>query len=160
MWQRRQTIYLLLVSICLLALQALPVMFFNDPTSTATNISGLQGMPREMYCALILDPNTPEYTIGSVTLLAVISVATAIISFVTIFMYKNRRQQMRNCRIGQLLLLLWGIVCAWIAIKENKDSVSAQFALCLPVVSLLLLQMAYKGIKHDEDLVRSADRLR
>jgi hypothetical protein len=30
----------------------------------------------------------------------------------------------------------------------------------LPIVSIILFWMAKKGIKHDDDLVRSADRLR
>jgi len=113
-----------------------------------------------MYCALIYNPNVSEYTVGTVTLLAVITVAAAIISFANIFFFKNRRHQMRNCRNAQILLLLWCGLCAWIVYSEYKAGFTPQFALCLPVVSIILLQLAYMGIKHDDDLVRSADRLR
>ena len=165
MWQRKQTIYLLLVTILLLTLQALPLMLFNATANVSANATGLQGMPRELYCAMIYDPvadaqDGSQYTVGTVTLLAVISVAAAIISFASIFIFKNRKRQMRNCRNAQFLLLLWCGLCAWIAYSENEAGITPQLGLCLPIVSIILLQLAYKGIKHDDDLVRSVDRLR
>ena len=99
MWQRKQTIYLLLVTILLLTLQVLPLMFFNTTANISASATGLQGMPRELYCAMIYNPavNTQDgsqYTVGTVTLLAVVSVAAAIISFASIFIFKNRKRQM------------------------------------------------------------------
>ena len=165
MWQRKQTIYLLLVTILLLTLQVLPLMLFNTTANISASATGLQGMPRELYCAMIYNPavNTQDgsqYTVGTVTLLAVVSVAAAIISFASIFIFKNRKRQMRNCRNAQILLLLWCGLCAWIAYSENEAGIKPQFGLCLPIVSIILLQLAHKGIKHDDDLVRSVDRLR
>lgn len=161
MWQRRQTIYLLLTTIILLVMQVLPVFLLGAlDANVADTATGVQGLSREMYSALIYDPNVKEYTVGSVSLLAVISVAAAIISFVTIFLYKNRKMQMRNCRNAQILLLLWYCVCAWVVYGEREAGFTVQFALYIPLVSNVLLQLAYKGIKHDDELVRSADRLR
>jgi hypothetical protein len=35
-----------------------------------------------------------------------------------------------------------------------------RFAGCLPLVGLILFVLAYRGIKADEELVRSMDRIR
>ena len=160
MWQRKQTIYLFLTAILLLVMQILPLAYIESPASVSSDATGVQGLSSVMYCALIYNSNVSEYTVGTVTLLAVITVAAAIISFANIFFFKNRRHQMRNCRNAQILLLLWCGLCAWIVYSEYKAGFTPQFALCLPVVSIILLQLAYMGIKHDDDLVRSADRLR
>ena len=160
MWQRKQTIYLLLITTLLVGMQVLPVLLLNDPVVVSATATGMQGMPREVYSAFIYNPNSGEYTFGWMTALAVISIAVAMLSFLTIFDYKNRRRQMRGCRLGQLLLLLWCVVCALVAFIEKQGGVTPQFGVCLPVVSIILYWLAYKGIKHDDDLVRSADRLR
>lgn len=159
MWQRKQTIYLLLTAILLLTLQILPLAIYQDATTIAAN-SKVYGLPSELYCALIYNPNISEYVIGTVTLLALISIVVAIISFVNIFLFRNRKLQMRICRNAQLLLMLWGCLCTYIILSDGKSDIHLQFGICLPIVSLILLQLAYKGIKHDDDLVKSADRLR
>ncbi len=149
-----------MITTLLITLQVLPVALFYDPISTSAGTSGLQGMPREMYSIMVYNPNISEYTIGIVTIMAIASVTAVMIAFFAIFDYKNRRRQMLLCRVGQLLLLIWGVVYALMVYTETTSSVRVQFGLCLPIVSLILFQLAYKGIKHDDDLVRSADRLR
>ena len=101
MWQRKQTIYLLLITTLLVGMQVLPVLLLNDPVVMSATATGMQGMPREVYSAFIYNPNSGEYTFGWMTALAVISIAVAMLSFLTIFDYKNRRRQMRGCRLGQ-----------------------------------------------------------
>lgn len=160
MWQRKQTIYLLLITTLLVFVQILPVLHFNDPIVMSATATGMQGMPREVYPAFIYNPNTGEYVFGWMTSLAVISIAVALLAFLTIFDYKNRRRQMRGCRLGQLLLLLWCVVCGVVAYVEKQGGVTPQFGICLPIVSIVLYWLAYKGVKHDDELVRSADRLR
>lgn len=160
MWQRKQTIYLLLATSLLIALQALPVLLLKAPVEISSDATGLQGMSREVYCALIYNPNTHNYTFGWMTSLAIISITVALISFVTIFDYKHRKRQMLSCRLCQLLLVVWCAICALVAYVEGTGGTTIQFGLCLPIVSIILFWLAHKGIKHDDDLVRSADRLR
>ena len=124
MWQRKQTIYLLLITTLLVGMQVLPVLLLNDPVVMSATATGMQGMPREVYSAFIYNPNSGEYTFGWMTALAVISIAVAMLSFLTIFDYKNRRRQMRGCRLGQLLLLLWCVVCALVAFVEKQGGVT------------------------------------
>ncbi len=163
MWQRKQTIYLLLIAICLLALQGLPVMHINDPVAVAAmpEAQGLQGMPREVYCAWIYNPNNQTSEFGWWSVLAVLSVVAAVLAIITIFGYSNLKKQMKYCRAGQMLMVLWLAVAAvLIYVSRSAAGVTVQFGLCLPVISIILYQLAYKGVKNDYDLIRSADRIR
>ena len=90
---------------------------------------------------------------------------TAILSLVTIFLYKNRKVQMSICKNAMLLNALWVldyalILFGIIPIPEVEGKVNIEFAACLPIVSIILLAMAYKGVNEDEKLVKAADRIR
>ncbi|MDD7247920.1 MAG: DUF4293 family protein [Prevotellaceae bacterium] len=120
MWQRKQTIYLILVVFLM-------------------TIAAFQA------CGIILQ---------------IASGIVAALAAVTISLFKNRQTQMKMCMAGQLLLLLWvlyfGIEHFYIA----KSATRLPFYLCLPVVAYIMFRMARAGIKHDDELVRSADRIR
>ena len=101
-------------------------------------------------------PEQNIYLIGASALAAVVSLAD-------IFLYKNRKLQMKVCRIAQLLLLVWCALCAWIIFSADSweaGNMTFRIGVVLVLLSGLMLNLAYKGIKHDDDLVRSADRLR
>jgi hypothetical protein len=101
-------------------------------------------------------PEQNIYLIGASALAAVVSLAD-------IFLYKNRKLQMKVCRIAQLFLLVWCALCAWIIISADNweaGNMTFRIGVVLVLLSGLMLNLAYKGIKHDDDLVRSADRLR
>ena len=86
---------------------------------------------------------------------------------VTVFLYKGRPRQMRFVR-GTYLLMLGVIAYMFITDRsvlgylEEGGAVSASYGLSfiLPIVALVLSVMAERAIKADEELVRSADRLR
>lgn len=84
----------------------------------------------------------------------------AIQSLTSIFAYENRKAQMRKCIVGMLLCVIsvayFGITYWW----ELDAASPLPFYPCLPLISIVLFWLAYKGVKHDDDLVRSADRIR
>ena len=152
MWQRKQTIYLLLITICLIVMQVLPIAVAK-PTS--------MGLPTQLYSLLSYNMNDATTQIEMpACLLGVVAVLVAVIAFATIFMFNNRKLQMTLCRLGQLILVLWVAGYAAIVKLMLTGSVKVQFAACLPVVCIILYELAYRGVKHDEELVRSADRIR
>lgn len=74
--------------------------------------------------------------------------------------FKDRKKQMRKCRVGEMLSVL---CIAYFAFEHWYAAGGVEpipFYPCLYVVSLILFEMAYRGVKHDDDLVRSADRIR
>ena len=52
------------------------------------------------------------------------------------------------------------MVFSIIPIPEVEGATNFQFASCLPLVALILVLMARKGVSDDEKLVRAADRIR
>ena len=78
--------------------------------------------------------------------------------FIIIFLYKNRRLQLR-LTISMLILSVLNVVVYFSRLGKfiNGDlSFSAIFALAIPV----FLFLAARGIWKDEKLVKSLDRLR
>ena len=87
---------------------------------------------------------------------------SALISLVTIFLYKNRKLQFVLGRINIILnLILLGLFVYWSLTISGETSVSEKgIGMLTPVFSIVFLVLANKAIKKDEDLVKSVDRLR
>lgn len=77
-------------------------------------------------------------------------------AIVSIFLYKNRKRQMLFCKINL------GVTAAALAlcIAGLLMSAFAAYFIAFPVACLLLCYFALRGIKKDDELVRSMDRLR
>ena len=107
----------------------------------------------------------PELFFKASILLKIIPVLfflAAIGALVTVFLFKNRKLQFV---IGRLLILihlfLLGVLVYVSLTLPGEVSISEKgIGMFLPIVALLLVVLANKAIKKDEDLVKSADRLR
>ena len=80
-------------------------------------------------------------------------VLSAILSAVTIFLYRKRVVQAHLCVANLGCILAWYIALASL---EGEAGIPES----LPMVSALLVFLARKGILRDEKLVRSLDRIR
>ncbi len=87
---------------------------------------------------------------------------SGVLSIVTVFLYRNRMLQSKMCVCNIFLLLAWyvGYVVLIKKVASPDAAFHVSFALCLPMVCILLNIMARKGILNDEKLVRAADRIR
>jgi hypothetical protein len=93
------------------------------------------------------------------------AIASALLAFVNIFVYKKRKVQIKICYIIALLIVVYyitGIVYAGAyAGKINNDyTINIQFGIALPVIALIFDLLAVSRIKKDEKLVKSLDRIR
>ncbi|AVR45562.1 DUF4293 domain-containing protein [Christiangramia fulva] len=88
--------------------------------------------------------------------------ASAALSLVSIFMFKNRKLQFVLGRLNIILnLFLLGVFVYWsLSLPGEMDISEKGIGMFLPIVSIVLLVLANKAIKRDEDLVKSVDRLR
>ncbi|MDP5093040.1 MAG: DUF4293 domain-containing protein [Polaribacter sp.] len=88
--------------------------------------------------------------------------ASSILAIVTIFLFKNRQLQFVLGRINILInLFLLGLLIYLSLTVSGEASVSEKgIGMFLPILAILLLVLANKAIKKDEDLVKSVDRLR
>lgn len=87
---------------------------------------------------------------------------SAIASFWTIFLFKNRQLQFV---IGRLIILinfiLLGIVVYFSQNLSGEIEVSEKgIGLLIPIFTIVLVVLANRAIKKDEELVKSVDRLR
>ena len=87
---------------------------------------------------------------------------SAVLSVISIFMYKNRKSQFMLGRLNIILnFILLGFFVYQSLNVSGETAVSEKgIGMFLPIVSIVLLALANKAIKKDEDLVKSVDRLR
>lgn len=146
MIQRIQSVYLLLVLILASSLLFLPFANANinnetvklclNPVCFSDSVKSFIWLPFILLCALV------------------------ILTIVCILSYKNRAKQTRFCRILMIDHALLSIVLMTLNyIKEPATSQTTWFAL-IPAFNIILILLAMRSIKKDEELVRSADRLR
>ncbi len=154
MIQRKQTLYLLGVIIAVVLCLFFPV---------ATAQPEVMGSRVDIFNLGVKCDNA-IISFVSMPLFVMISIAGAI-SLVTIFLYKNRKLQIKLCKWAMFFLFLWYVYYAILIFKVIELPISAysihvSFVACLPLIAIILLVMAKNGIKHDEELVRAADRIR
>ena len=91
-----------------------------------------------------------------------LTLLSALISIITIFLFGNRKLQFMLGRVNILLnLILLGLFVYWSLTVSGETSVSEKgIGMLTPVFSIVFLVLANKAIKKDEDLVKSVDRLR
>lgn len=156
MIQRIQSLYLFLSCIfsCL--------MFFFP-------ISGYYGNYYTFKLTILklenLVPNSEDIFHSFFTLpLLIIVFLVIILSFVAILKYKNRKKQMQIIKIDIFfnILLIACIFLIYSKMINTRINVEEEYntGAFLPLLSLVFLVLSYRGVKKDEELVKSADRLR
>lgn len=87
---------------------------------------------------------------------------SALMALICIFLYKNRQNQFVLNRLNLILnLFLLGFFVYRSLSLSGGTSVSEKgIGMLIPVFSIVFLVLANRAIKKDEDLVKSADRLR
>ena len=87
---------------------------------------------------------------------------SAVLSLISIFMFKKRKSQFVLGRLNIILnfILLGLLVYQSLNVSGEINFSEKGIGIFLPIVSIVLLALANKAIKKDEDLVKSVDRLR
>ena len=144
MLQRIQTIYLLLAAVLTIAAMCLPLatLYTNGILTGTAYALGVNLQPGVM----------------SIVSFVLFGLSTAIL-LINIFQFKHRPLQIKFCIVAELLLLVATLLIAYAIYTTGLEMRPTVFA-SFPVVAIVLTIMASSRIKHDERLVRSADRLR
>lgn len=151
MIQRIQSVWLLLAAIVMSALFYTNVYTVEIPSAI--------DMPAKM-----VQDYTSVVTIKNNFLALGLACASIAFSLVSIFLFKKRKEQARLTWLNILLciaLLFWlymGLNSFWSSYPENGGHISV--GLFLPVVTVFLLLLALRGIRKDQKLIKSLDRLR
>ena len=107
---------------------------------------------------------TDDYSlISSLPVLEIVLILIPLLSFFTIFLYKRRRAQkiLTLVVIILALMLLTLEVFFAVTVPGNYNAVIMPgIRMILPAVILIFSVLAYRGIRKDENLIRSYERLR
>ena len=137
MIQRIQTIWLLLAAVCVfLTLRFSTYFGTNKDLIPSSFLNGLDTLP-----------------------LIFATLATGIVALVSIFLYKNRKQQLRFTLLGIVLqLVLMFLYYREIQTYVGKGNFSISAVLHAAV--LLFFILAAQGIRSDDKLIKDSNRLR
>ena len=96
------------------------------------------------------------------SLLLLLFMASSLLALISIFMFRNRKLQFVLGRLNIVLnFVILGVFVYWSLSLPGENEISEKgIGMLLPIISIVFLVLANKAIKKDEDLVKSADRLR
>ena len=140
MIQRQQTLWLLLAT-------AAAVLSFMFPFATGEELVEKTTMRRR-----------EELIAGKDFFILLLTIASVGISAVTVFLFKDRKLQIKLCLLG-LLVSISILVLYIIGMQKLIASTPALWAV-LPVLNIIGFFMAFRNIRKDEKLVKSLDKLR
>ena len=158
MIQRIQTVYLLLVAILSFVSLISSVGYFTLADELIATFSNFT------FSSELTFKSTGPYALGVLLILVIL------LSLMSIMLFRKRMRQLRLTIISSILLVGYVVVYVLFAYfyKENIDLIlepeqsvfHLRFVSVFPVLSLILNILAINGIRKDEALVRSLDRLR
>lgn len=153
MIQRIQSVWFFLASL-INGLLLLPSIFlYRDVRPGGAGIPGMASV------------QTREFMLGTSTnlVLLLLAVLITLLPLIAIFLFKNRKQQRG---LGGLAIVgCLGFVAAMVMIIQGFNRTDAGDAYlipwpALPVLGLVFIILGIRGIRRDEKLLKSLDRLR
>jgi len=163
MIQRIQSVYLALVALCMFTLFFSSIATFligNDVfiySVFGLHHQGKQALPLAVFPTMLLGLNATVF----------------ILTLYCVTAYKNRLNQLKFVRLNTLLILFFLVldvvafskapaaIASYLNIEDTKQlATNYLFGAVTPIIALVLNMLAFKAIKKDEELVRSADRIR
>lgn len=138
--QRKQSLFLLIAAI-LMGIYAFMPQLINargDVIMGGMCLEGLESIPFFLNCLI------------------------AMLSFITIFKFKSLKFQKTLCIINILLILAsLATMCSIAFLQEDCDLLgSLTYYNVLPILAIIFLLLAHKGISHDRKLLRGSSRIR
>jgi len=155
MIQRVQSIWLVLAVITLICIFFLPLL--------TKNVNGGQyGVYTSGIHTEIKVEDIEQYAVIFAIPTITLNIAAAILCFAAIFFFKNRRLQKRIIIFAYFSVILLAILCfnSGLQLPGGLTGTSITVGTFLPLVAVVLCLLAIRGIRKDEQLLRSADRLR
>jgi len=159
MIQRVQSIWLFLAGLTLFLLLLLPIITKQSNTGDFwMQVGGLYHKPLStLKKAAVVVEKQESYPVlfGGTILISLMCVGN-------IFTFRNRDMQKRITLvlIGLNILLIIGIVLYVTEMPGGFDGATFNAGGVLPLLSVVFCILALRGIRRDEQLIRSADRLR
>lgn len=155
MIRRIQSLYLSLIVI-------LSLIFINDSFFVFSDSS--QAILKVSFQGLLKGNEGNIFVlINRLIPLSVLFILIPFLALITVFLFKNRKIQ--KLLAFSVILVSAGFIIMSIYYSRNiiiayHASLIPGFKIAIPVVILILSVLAYNGIKKDDNLIKSYDRLR
>ena len=155
MLQRVQTVYLLAATVLM------SLMLFLPLAEIAAEGTGIYEVLSKGW--FITSGETAELAMATWPVFILVLFLT-LLSLINIFLYKKRKLQIRICiysiilAFGLIGLIYYYFVLGFRPLDEPAYALS--FPMVLPAIFIILVYLAFRGIRKDEILIRSQDRIR
>lgn len=138
--QRKQSLFLLIAAI-LMGIYAFMPLLINSNGNVILGGISYEGMG----CVIFI-----------------MNCLVALLSFITIFKFKSMRFQKRLCVVNILLIVAsLATLCSVGVMQKDFDLMgSLTYFNIIPVVAIIFLLLAHKGISHDQKLLNDSGRIR
>jgi hypothetical protein len=155
MLQRIQTVYLLAATVLM------SLMLFLPLAEIAAEGSGIYNVLSRGWYLSEGESAEPAMATWPVFILAF---ALTLLTLINIFLYRNRKLQLRICIYSIILAFgLIGLIYYYFVVgfRQLEDPIySLRFPMVLPAIFIILIYLAFRGIRKDEILIQSLDRIR
>ncbi len=150
MWQRIQTVFLVVVIVAILVTLILPIWVID--------INGEKTVLTGFY---LLKGNVYQYAPYAIT--AMLAIASATLALIEITKFKNRLTQMKMGALNSFFLV-GVILSSFYFSNQLSKSLGAGgrygLGMWLPAIAVLANLLANRFIRKDERLIRDSNRLR
>ena len=149
MIQRIQSVYLLIVAILSVIVMSNPIGSFIAADNSIVEFTNL---------SLIDQSGVEDYKPWALFAILMIS---AIISLITIFLYRKRMLQIRLTLFNIILAIGYYVtLVTFVFMLKGESTFVPSWMVCLPFVGIVLDWLAMRAIGKDEMLVKGYERLR
>jgi hypothetical protein len=155
MIQRIQSIYLLMTTL-------LSFLFLNGSFLSFINKTG--SLIKITFNGILKSTGAQDFEMaGKVFPLTALIVIIPVFALITIFFFKNRGLQLWLARIlvGVIsVFILASVYYSFTVVTKYSTQIIPGVKMVLPLLQLIFSFLAFRGIRNDERLVKSYDRLR
>jgi len=155
MLQRVQTVYLLAATVLMSLMLFLPLAEI-----AAEGIGIYKVLSKGWY---LTGGETAEPAMATWPVFILVLFLT-LLSLINIFLYKKRKLQIRFCIYSIILAFgLIGLIYYYYVLGLRplaEPAYALSFPMVLPAIFIILVYLAFRGIRKDEILIRSLDRIR
>ena len=155
MLQRIQTVYLLAATVLM------SLMLFLPLAEIAAEGTGIYEVLSKGWYITGGESAEPVMLTWPVFILVLF---LTMITLINIFLYKKRKLQIRICIYSIILAFgLIGLIYYYFVIgirPLDEPAYALSVPMVLPAIFIILIYLAFRGIRKDEILVRSLDRIR
>ncbi|NBP67603.1 MAG: DUF4293 family protein [Cytophagia bacterium] len=154
MWQRIQTVFLIVVIIAMVGLIFMPIWVFEPETENSHKLFAMHYTEKTNGVANTL------YMPYAIT--AMLAMAAASVAFISIGKYKNRNLQMKLGALNSLLMLGTMVSIVVFVMDLAKSHNGGQYGSGFWMIAMGVAAnfLANRFIRRDEKLVRDSQRLR